>query len=66
MNIPDNLDLFDRYEAAQEAKLMRRPVCICCKNHIQESFYYDFGDGPVCIDCKSDYEDKFMVDIEED
>lgn len=63
MNIPDNLDLFDRYEAAQEAKLMRRPECTKCGRHIQEDTAYDFGNGLVCADCVMDAVEDFSVEV---
>lgn len=65
-DIPDNYDLFRRHEDAQEAKLMRRPTCICCKDHIQDDFAYDFGYGPVCDDCVLDYiKSEFSFDIKD-
>lgn len=66
IDIPDNYDLFRRYEEAQEAKLMMRPICICCGNHIQDDFAYDFGDGSVCDDCVLDYiKENYSYDIDD-
>lgn len=47
----DNYDLYRMYEAEQERKEKRLPVCCLCDNHIyQDSAVYMYGEW-YCDDC---------------
>ena len=49
--IADHLRHEDRlYEA-----LIQRPMCCCCKEHIQEADLFDFDGELVCSECRNDY-----------
>ena len=47
-----------RHTRALEMALARRPVCHCCRKHIQdeEALHYDGGKEDIwlCLDCVSD------------
>ena len=45
---------FARRDRAQEAWLARRPVCSCCKKHIQDEEALHCGDDWLCLDCIED------------
>lgn len=64
MPIPDNYDLWKSYEAQQEAKLARCPVCDNprCRKRIQDDFYFYIGGEILCQDCM---EDRYMYRTEE-
>ncbi len=54
---------FNSYERAQEKALARCPVCVCCKERIQEDELYDFDGELVCPECVRDYiNDNFKHD----
>ena len=50
----DPLDDFDEYERRKEAWLNRRPVCSCCKKHIQDEEAFHHGETWICLDCIED------------
>lgn len=52
--VPDNYDLWEDHNARQEAWLARRPVCSCCKKHIQDEEALHFGDDWLCLECIED------------
>ena len=62
MQIPDNLDRFERYDAEREAQLQRLPICEKCKNPIQQEKAVYYNDQWICEECESD----FWKDIRED
>jgi hypothetical protein len=47
-----------RYTRAMEMRLARRPVCHCCKRHIQDEEALHYTEGPeeiwLCLDCIED------------
>ena len=47
----DNYGLFLEHEAEMEKKLMKMPICACCKEHIQGEYRYRIGDKLYCQDC---------------
>lgn len=58
MNLPDCYEADRQYEAldlAYTAKIMRRPCCECCGEHILSETYLDLSDfglnGYVCERC---------------
>lgn len=58
MKIPDCYEadrMFDALDAAQTARLHRRPECVRCGNHIASDTYLDLSDlgafGYVCEHC---------------
>ena len=53
----------ERWMAAQDQKLARRPVCDICGEHIQDDIAYNINGGLVCRDC---LENNYMVYLEDD
>lgn len=48
----DNPDRdFDRWQAAQDAKLERQPKCDLCEEHIQDDCYYEIEGSIICPEC---------------
>lgn len=58
----DPHDDFDRYDAEMERRLARRPVCSCCKKHIQDEEALHFGAIWLCSDCVEDNTEYIEVD----
>lgn len=52
--VPDNYDAFERHEAAQEARLAKRPKCAYCKHPIQDEFLYVINEELYCEECLND------------
>ena len=52
--LPDNDDLFFAHDAEQEAWLRKRPVCICCGEHIQEEMAHQINGEYWCDKCLDD------------
>lgn len=42
---------FDRYDAEQQAKLEKLPVCSYCDTHIQDDYLYEINDEVICEEC---------------
>ena len=42
---------FHSYDAACENWLQRRPLCVCCEEHIQDDGAYETEEGLCCHDC---------------
>ena len=63
MTIPDNYDLFERYDREQERRLSRLPVCNRCGEPITSEYAYDV-DGLWCEDCFEAYRKEIRVDID--
>lgn len=51
-----------RHTRAMDIRLARRPVCRCCKRHIQDSWAVHFDDTYLCLDCVEDKTE--MIDDE--
>jgi len=47
----DNYGLFLDHEAEMEKKLMKMPVCACCKEHIQDEYLYRIAGKIYCESC---------------
>lgn len=53
----------DIYEAEQERKLAKLPVCDDCGEHIQDDHYYDIDGYIICPDCLKKYKkDTELID----
>lgn len=55
MYIPDNLDMFERYDAAREAELQKLPVCSICKEYIQQEHAVFYNGKWSCKECEEDF-----------
>lgn len=62
MQIPDNLDRFERYDAEQERQLQKLPVCSYCGGPVLDDFLYLINDEIICICCLNDH---FRKDVDE-
>lgn len=60
--IPDNYDLWERYERENEARLGRLPLCEKCKKRIQDEFYFYIEGEILCEECM---QDKYMFNTED-
>ena len=49
--MPESYDAFARRDAEQENWLERQPVCVECKEHIQDDYLYDIGGNLYCERC---------------
>lgn len=47
----DNYSLFLKHEAEQEKWLKSRPICSCCKEHIQDENLYRIAEKIYCESC---------------
>ena len=56
----DYNDFFNDHEDRLERELRRRPVCECCKEHIQDEKFYYICDTYICLDCI----DEFLEDTD--
>ena len=65
MQIPDNLDHFERYDAEQERQLQKLPVCTYCGEPVQDDFLYLINDEIMCMDCLNDHFRKDVDDFSE-
>ena len=54
---------FLRYDAEQEAKLEKLPICCECKHPIQSDECYEFNDELICPDCLEKNHRKWVEDI---
>ena len=54
MQIPDNLDHFERYDAEQERQLQKLPVCDYCHESVFDDFLYCINDEIICTQCLND------------
>lgn len=55
MNVPDNYDRFEQYEAEQERKLARLPKCDKCGEPIQQERAVYYNDQWICEYCEEDF-----------
>lgn len=60
--IPDYTDLFRQYDAEQQRKLDKLPVCVECDEHIQDDEYYEINGEPVCWGCLIENHRKWTED----
>ena len=44
-----------RYTLEQEKRISALPVCSDCGEHIQDEYYYEFGEQIYCSDCCSEH-----------
>lgn len=49
--VPDNYDRWQEHDNEQEAWLQRRPVCVCCGEHIQEESAVQIQGDFYCDNC---------------
>ena len=52
--LPDSVDLFNKHDAEQEEWLGKRPICICCGEHIQEDMAVQIRGDYYCDRCLDD------------
>ena len=45
---------FGRYDAEQQEKLDRLPVCDYCEEPIQDDYYYEIDNECICEECLND------------
>lgn len=62
MQIPDNLDHFERYDAEQERQLQKLPVCSECDHPIQSEHCFEINDELVCPECMERNHRKWVED----
>lgn len=65
MHIPDNTDLFNRYDAERQRELDRLPDCGYCDEPIQSEECYEINGELVCPDCLDDNHKKRTEDYVE-
>lgn len=53
---------FDRWDAEQQARLDKLPICAECGEPIQTDEYYEINDEPVCPECLKDNHRKWVDD----
>ena len=51
MSIPDNYDLWEQHQAAQDRAEEKLLECSECGNKIYEDFCNEINDEPVCDEC---------------
>lgn len=54
---------FLRYDAEQEAKLEKLPICCECDHPIQSDECYEFNGEYICEECLNDNHRKWVEDI---
>ena len=59
----DNLDLFERHDAEQEARLRKMPICCKCKEHIQQEEAVKHKGKWYCEDCEDYAWDKIKKEF---
>ena len=65
MYIPDNYDKFREHDARQNRWLRSRPICIRCREPIQDDYGYDDGDGLMCAECWDErVREEYRVDVD--
>lgn len=52
--LPDNYDLWERYDSERENELNKRPICDECGEHIQEEYCYHINGKHICEHCIKD------------
>ena len=52
--IPDNYEVWAQHDAGQQAWEKSRPVCDCCREHIQDESYHRVGKSNICDSCLSE------------
>lgn len=62
MFIPDAYDAWESHEREQQQWLEKRPVCVKCKEHIQDERAYYINDDWICAECISSYEREVTED----
>ncbi len=53
---------FERYDAEQQEKLDRLPVCDYCDEHIQDDYYYELDNECICEECLNEHFRKHVED----
>ena len=49
--VPDNIDLFNQYDAERQRDIDRLPVCEYCEQPIQDEYCYDIEGTIICEEC---------------
>ena len=63
MNIPDNLDMFDRYDREQARMLERLPKCCQCGQPIQQEMAVRISGKWYCDSCLDVYFREVVDDL---
>lgn len=45
---------FERWDAEQQERIEKLPVCSICGEHIQDEYCYEINDEIFCADCLDD------------
>ena len=65
MNVPDNYDIWDAHDTAQQNALDKLPRCSECDEPIQDDFCYEINDELICDKCMRDNHRKAVEDYAE-
>lgn len=63
--IPDYTDMFNEYEARQQAQEEKYPKCDCCGGRITTDKFFNVEGTYICLDCIEDFKvdtDEYMED----
>lgn len=58
----DPISDFNRWDAEQQAKLYKLPICSECNEPIQEEYCYEINGGYICECCMNEHR-KWVDDI---
>ena len=47
----DPVEDYARWDAEQQRRLKKNPVCSYCEEHVQEDYFYLINDEVVCVGC---------------
>ena len=53
--VPDNYDLFEKWDKEQFENIEQLPVCGYCDEPVQAGHYYEINDEVICPDCLDSY-----------
>ena len=62
-NIPDNLDMHNRYDRKMSRLLERLPKCSCCENPIQQEKAVRIDGKWYCDECLDNYFRQVVEDV---
>lgn len=63
--LPDNYDLFERYQARQEKELQKLPCCANCCEPITDEYAYQIEGDLFCWNCAEEWLREQAVDIDD-
>ena len=59
--VPDNIDLFNQYDAERQRERDRLPVCDYCHEPITDEYAYKIDGAVICYECLKEH---FRVAVE--